>query len=156
MYTIQQKNLHVTIEGQLNLLGIKVWAGLLCKGVLESIFFHTAVTHDLYLNMLRDNVLPQLQRQHDNDFFQQDGAPPHYAIIVHKFLDEQLPSRWIGQRGPVEWPPRSPDLIPMDSSFGVLLKSFHENHILWIIGFAAKDKHVKKLMTIKNSVPKCA
>jgi hypothetical protein len=86
--------------------------------------------------MLRDNVLPQLQRQHDNDdFFQQDEAPPLYAITVHKFLDEQLPSRWIGRRGPVEWPPLSPDLTPMDSSFGVLLKikSLHENHMLWII-----------------------
>jgi hypothetical protein len=101
--TIQQKNLHVTREGQLNQPEIKVWAGLLCKGVFKSIFFHTVVTHDLYLNMLRNNVLPQLQRQRNNDdFFQQDGAPPHYAIKVHKFLDEQLPSRWIGQRGPVE------------------------------------------------------
>ena len=65
--------------------------------------------------MLRDTVLPQLQRQHDiDDFFQQDGAPPHYAVTVRKFLYEQLPSRWIGQRGPVEWPPRSSDLTPVD------------------------------------------
>ena len=48
--------------------------------------------------MLRDTVLPQLQGQHGNDdfFFQQDKAPPPYAITVHKFLDEQLPNRWIG------------------------------------------------------------
>jgi hypothetical protein len=61
-------------------------------------FFHTIVTHDLYFNMLRDTVLPQLQRQHDNDdfFFQRDGAPPHYGVRVRKFHDEQLPSRWIG------------------------------------------------------------
>jgi len=53
--------------------------------------------------MLRDTVLPQLQRQHDDDdFFQQDGAPPPYAVTAHKFLDEQLPNRWIGQSGPME------------------------------------------------------
>ena len=25
-----------------------------------------------------------------------------------------FPGRWIGRRGPVEWPPRSPDLTPLD------------------------------------------
>ena len=74
--------------------------------------------------MLRDTVLPQLQRQHDNDdfFFQQDGAPPRYAVTVRKLLDEQLPSRWIGRRGPVEWPPQSPDLTPMDFFFWGVVK----------------------------------
>jgi hypothetical protein len=43
--------------------------------------------------MRTDTVLPQLQRLHDNDdFFQQDGASPNYAVTVHKFLDEQLPT----------------------------------------------------------------
>ena len=83
MSTIQQK-IRLTIEGQLNQLGITVWAGLLCTGVLGLIFFHTSVTHDLYLNMLRDTILPQLQRQHDNDdfFFQQDRTTAHYAVTV--------------------------------------------------------------------------
>jgi hypothetical protein len=74
--------------------------------------------------MLRDTVIPQLKRQHDNDdfFFQQDKAPPHYAVTVRKFLDEQLPNRWIGRRGPVEWPPRSPDLTPKDFFFWAVVK----------------------------------
>jgi hypothetical protein len=29
-------------------------------------------------------------------------------------MDWQFPGYWIGRRGPVEWPPRSPDLIPLD------------------------------------------
>jgi hypothetical protein len=87
------KKPHVTTEGQLNQPGIAVVAGLSCKGVLGLIFFHTTVTHDLYLNILRDTVLPQLQRQHDNDgfFFQQDGAPPHYAVTV-RFLMHNYPT----------------------------------------------------------------
>ncbi|KAI2652616.1 Transposable element Tc3 transposase [Labeo rohita] len=48
------------------------------------------------------------------EFFQQDGAPPHYGCQVRAFLDEQFPEKWIGRRGPVEWPPRSPDLTPLD------------------------------------------
>jgi hypothetical protein len=92
------KSPHVTIDGQFNQLGITVWAVISRKGVLGPIFFHTTVTHNLYLNMLRDTVLPQLQREHDNDdfLFQQDGAPLHYAITVRKFLNERLPNRWIG------------------------------------------------------------
>uniref|UniRef100_A0A8C4RH98 Uncharacterized protein n=1 Tax=Erpetoichthys calabaricus TaxID=27687 RepID=A0A8C4RH98_ERPCA len=53
------ENPHVTIEDQLNQKGVTVWAGLSCKGVLEPVFFHTSVTHDLDLNMLRDNFLDQ-------------------------------------------------------------------------------------------------
>ena len=61
---------------------------------MDLFFFHTTVTHDLYLNMLWDTVLPQLQRQQDNDFFfQLDRAPPHYAVTVRQFLDEKLPNR---------------------------------------------------------------
>ena len=41
---------------------------------------------------------------------------------MHKFLDEQLPNRWIGQQEPVEWPPRSPDLTPMDFFFWGVVK----------------------------------
>jgi hypothetical protein len=113
------ENPHITVGEQLNQPGVTVLAGISCTGVLGPIFFHTTVTHYLYLNMLRDTVIPQLQRQHDNDdyFFQQDSAPLHYAVTVRKFLDEQLPSRWIGRRGLVEWPPRSPDLTQMDFFF---------------------------------------
>ena len=34
------ENPHVMVEGQLNLPGVTVWAGLSCKGVLGHIFFH--------------------------------------------------------------------------------------------------------------------
>ena len=46
--------------------------------------------------------------------FQQDGAPPHYANVVRDALNEKLPGRWMGRRGPIEWPARSPDLSPLD------------------------------------------
>ena len=66
--------------------------------------------------MLRDNVFPSLLNEDGTfpSFFQHDGAPPHYGLIVRQWLDVQLPGHWIGRRGPEEWPPRSPDLTPMD------------------------------------------
>ena len=47
-------------------------------------------------------------------YFKQDGAPPHYGIEVRQYLNQLLPNAWIGRRGLVEWPPRSPDLPPLD------------------------------------------
>ena len=47
-------------------------------------------------------------------YFQHDGAPPHYTIRVREFLNEIFPNRWLGRGGPVVWPPRSPDLTPLD------------------------------------------
>ena len=38
----------------------------------------------------------------------------HYAVIVQNRLNEKLDGRWIGRRGAIEWPARSPDLTPCD------------------------------------------
>jgi hypothetical protein len=44
----------------------------------------------------------------------QDGAPPHFANSVREWLDTKFPGRWLGRRGPHEWPARSPDLTLCD------------------------------------------
>ena len=31
-----------------------------------------------------------------------------------QYLNVTFPERWIGRNGPVSWPPRSPDLTPLD------------------------------------------
>ena len=46
--------------------------------------------------------------------FQQDGAPPHFRLTVRAHLEETYGDRWIGRGGPTSWPPRSPDLTPLD------------------------------------------
>ena len=47
-------------------------------------------------------------------YFQHDGAPPHYTLHVRDYLNESFPNRWLGRGGPIPWPPRSPDLTPLD------------------------------------------
>ena len=49
-----------------------------------------------------------------NILIQQDGEPPHYGQEVKDFLNQNYPSRWIGRQGLIAWPPRSPDLTPLD------------------------------------------
>jgi hypothetical protein len=47
-------------------------------------------------------------------FFQQDGAPPHWSLIVRASLNQHFSNRWIGRAGPISWPARSPDITPCD------------------------------------------
>jgi hypothetical protein len=45
---------------------------------------------------------------------QQNGAPPHWGLLVRQFLDSTFPKQWIGRDGPTPWPPRSPVITPLD------------------------------------------
>ena len=86
--------------------------------------FDEPVNGPRYLEMLTEVVVPQLQARPDYAelLFQQDGAPLHYSLAVHQYLDQAIPHHWIGRWGSIEWPPRSPDLTPMDFFFwGVLM-----------------------------------
>lgn len=72
-----------------------------------------------YLEFLR-NDLPGLLEDVDlerrrNLIYQQDGAPPHFSRAVRRHLDDTYQRNgWIGRAGPIAWPPRSPDLTPVD------------------------------------------
>ena len=78
-----------------------------------------------YLEMLCEVVVPQLHSKPNfyELFFQQDEAPPHYALKVRDYLNEVFPQRWFGRRGSIEWPPRSPDLTPMGFFFEGIVKN---------------------------------
>ena len=68
--------------------------------------------------MLREQIGPAIQvvvgENMENTYFQQDGAAPHYVLHVGAYLDGVFPRRWIGRRGVIDWPARSPDLTPLD------------------------------------------
>ncbi|CAF3410470.1 unnamed protein product [Rotaria sp. Silwood1] len=73
--------------------------------------------------MLKDNIIPQLE-EHPNFqtmIWQQDGAPPHYGQVVRNYLDDTF-LQWIGRRGAIKWPPRSPGLTSCDFSLWGIIK----------------------------------
>ncbi|EZA51862.1 hypothetical protein X777_09164 [Ooceraea biroi] len=41
-------------------------------------------------------------------------CPAHCGRTTRAWLDRHYPRRWIGRGGVVSWPPRSPDLTPVD------------------------------------------
>ncbi|GBL94750.1 hypothetical protein AVEN_206041-1 [Araneus ventricosus] len=72
-----------------------------------------------------------LQLADNWDFiFQKDGAPNHWHIHVSRYLNDQLPQRWIGRIGDVDfalflWPSRSPYLtLLLTSSFEDSIRTF--------------------------------
>ena len=50
----------------------------------------------------------------DNMWFQQDGATSHTAHVTIDLLKSKFDERVISRNGPVDWPPRSCDLTPLD------------------------------------------
>ncbi|XP_073493604.1 uncharacterized protein [Phyllobates terribilis] len=95
---------------------LMVWCGIWCAKIVGPFFINGNLNSTGYLKLLHDDVLPSLCTEDGMfpEFFQQDGATPHYGCEVQAFLHEQFPGKWIGHHGPVEWPPRSPDLTPLD------------------------------------------
>ena len=49
-----------------------------------------------------------------NMWFQQDGATSHTAHVTNALLKTKFDERVISRNGPVNWPPRSCDLTPLD------------------------------------------
>jgi hypothetical protein len=106
---------------------VMVWAAIWHDRIIGPYFFGGNVTGETYLHMLQTFLEPIL----DNIplsvsmklFFQQDGAPPHFSLAVREYLTNTFGNQWIGRRGHVEWPPRSPDLTPLDYFLWGHLKS---------------------------------
>jgi len=94
---------------------IMVWCAISENGIIGPYFFENeSVTGESYYKMLRYFFFPKMRNYGDDYIFQQDGAPPHFALRVRRYLDQKLQTRWIGRAGPTAWPPRSPDLTPCD------------------------------------------
>ena len=47
-------------------------------------------------------------------FYQHDGALPFFSHVLRRYLNHKFPNRWIGRGYAQNWPPRSPDLNPLD------------------------------------------
>jgi hypothetical protein len=96
-----------------------VWCGILGDRIVGPVFYDGTLNRqryrDLILNGIVTTIVDNMPLQaYRETWYQHDGAPPHFAIISRQWLDDVFPGRWIGRGGPVAWPPRSPDLTPLD------------------------------------------
>lgn len=90
----------------------------LCSGILED-----AIIGPVFKSgSIEPRIVRELDLRVNLLYFQQEGAPPHNIISVRQWLDNHYPNHSIGRR-PLEWPPRSPDLSPLDFFLWGHLKS---------------------------------
>ena len=110
------ENPHKEIERDVNAPGVTVWAAICCDALIGPFFFPGNVTSESYTIILREKFYPVVANWPDiqERWFQHDGAPAHYGNVARKWLTDTFGNRWIGRRGGLEWPPRSPDLTPPD------------------------------------------
>ena len=97
---------------------VNVWTGIVNDEIIGPHFFEGNLNAQMYAEFLENHLdgllhhLPQNVR--DRLWWQQDGAPAHTASVVREILNQRFTGRWIGLHGPVVFPPRSPDLTPLD------------------------------------------
>ncbi|XP_072166862.1 uncharacterized protein [Diadema setosum] len=115
-------------------LKITTWVGLMGNGtILGPVFFNENVNGPRYLATINEQVVPALanerryRRQGNGRFrrvwWAQDGAPCHRNRATTERMTELFGERVIALNRPVEWPPRSPDLTPLDFFLWGHLKS---------------------------------
>lgn len=108
------------LEKSLNSPKVMVWAAIGHAGIIGPFFFEGNVDSKSYLKMIEEEFYPVFSNlpNSPNLIFMQDGAPPHWEKNVRGWLNDHFPHRWIGRGGindtNIPWPPRSPDLTPMD------------------------------------------
>jgi hypothetical protein len=118
-------NPHWVTEEPLHSPKVIVWAAVGVKRIIGPFFFDETVNGERYLLMLQTQFWPQLDvEEREVMRFMQDGAPPHWSRQVRNWLDEKLPTRWMGRGSAnMPWPPRSPDLTMCDFFLWGYLKS---------------------------------
>src|SRR6266480_2859025 len=125
------ENPHITVEREAHGKKILIWAAISMQVIIGPYFIDCHVNSDNYLKLMNNKFIPELRRKKllSKAWFQQDGAPPHCAKAVLDSLRSTFGGRVISRGCDHEWPPRSPDLSPLDYYlWGTLKSRVYVNH----------------------------
>ncbi|GFV48168.1 uncharacterized protein TNCV_3554471 [Trichonephila clavipes] len=116
-----EANPQVYVETSLHPEKLTVWCALWAGGIIGPYFFkndeghNVTVNGDWYRAMITNFSIPELNNHDVQElWFQQDGATCNTARATIDFLKDTFGDRLISRFGPVNWPPRSCDLTPLD------------------------------------------
>ncbi|GFX20089.1 histone-lysine N-methyltransferase SETMAR [Trichonephila clavipes] len=116
-----EANPQVYVETPLHPEKLTVWCALWAGGIIGPYFFKNNEGHNVTVNgdrhraMITNFFIPELNNHDVQELgFQQDGATCHTARATIDLLKDTLGDRLISRFGPVNWPPRSCDLTPLD------------------------------------------
>ncbi|GFY05078.1 putative transposable element [Trichonephila clavipes] len=109
---------------------LTVWCALWAGGIIGPYFFKNDEGHkvtvngDRYRAMITNFFFPELNNHDVQElWFQQDGATCRTALATINLLKDMFGDRLISCFGPVNWPPRSCDLTPLDCFLWGYVKS---------------------------------
>ncbi|GFY10880.1 transposable element Tc3 transposase [Trichonephila clavipes] len=117
-----EANPQVYVEIPLHPEKLTVWCALWAGRIIGPYFFKNDECHndvtvngDRYRAMITNFFIPELNNHDVQElWFQQDGATCHIARATIDLLKDTFGDRLISRFGPVNWPPRSCDLTPLD------------------------------------------
>ncbi|GFS75825.1 uncharacterized protein TNCV_4665021 [Trichonephila clavipes] len=117
----REANPQVYVETPLHPEKLTVWCALWAGGIIGPYFFkndeghNVTVNGDRYRAMITNFFIPELNNHDVQElWFQQDGATCHTARATIDLLKDTFGDRLISRFRPVNWPPRSCDLTPLD------------------------------------------
>ncbi|GFW93837.1 transposable element Tc3 transposase [Trichonephila clavipes] len=118
---MSEANPQVYVETPLHPEKLTVWCALWAGGIIGLYFFkndeghNVTVNGDRYRARITNFFIPVLNNHDVQElWFQQDGATCHTARATIDLLKYTFGDRLISRFGPVNWPPRSCDLTPLD------------------------------------------
>ncbi|GFU65214.1 putative DD41D transposase [Trichonephila clavipes] len=116
-----EANLKVYVETPLNPEKLTVWCALWAGGIIGPYFLKNDEGHNVTINgdryraMITNFFIPELNNHDVQElWFQQDCATCHTACATIDLLKDTFGDRLISRFGPVNSPPRSCDLTPLD------------------------------------------
>ncbi|GFX22960.1 transposable element Tc3 transposase [Trichonephila clavipes] len=122
-----EANPQVYVETPLHPEKLTVWCVVWAGGIIGPYFFkndeghNVTVNGDRYRAMITNFFIPELNNHDVQElWFQQDGSTCHTARATIDLLKDTFGDRLISRFGPVNWPPRSCDLTPLDYFCGAM------------------------------------
>ncbi|GFV71310.1 putative DD41D transposase [Trichonephila clavipes] len=116
-----EANLQVYVETPLHPEKLTVWYALWAGGIIGPYFFkndedhNVTVNGDRYRAMITTFFIPEFNNHDVQELlFQQDGATCRTARATIDLLKDTFGDRLISRFGPMNWPPRSCDLTPLN------------------------------------------
>ena len=115
------KKPEIRVQVPLHSEKVTVWCGMNGTKVFGPFYFEDpetgdaeTVTKERYTDMLIQMFPDNSDEIDSRSVFQQDGAPAHTSRMSMDWLKNRFPDKLISNKSDFVWPPRSPDLNPLD------------------------------------------